>query len=122
MISLSTKLLTVARISVWTSVRSAVWARRVIGRSSGTPVSVVPGGYGPPPSIPRGVPGHGERDRRPAGAVTVAAVITRPLVPLAAVALLAACSSGTGTTAGTGSTAASGSAVAEPSPAVAQAS
>src|SRR3954454_13541423 len=35
MISLSTKLRTVDRISVWTSVRSAVWARRVIGCSSG---------------------------------------------------------------------------------------
>src|SRR3954470_12157406 len=35
MISLSTKLRTVDRMSVWTSVRSAVWARRVIGCSSG---------------------------------------------------------------------------------------
>ena len=51
-------------------------------------------------------------------------MITRLLVPLAAVALLAACSGGgaapgTGTAAGTGAT---GSSVAEPSPAVAQAS
>src|SRR4051794_15190301 len=64
MISLSTKLRTVDRISVWMSVRSAVCARRVIARSSGTPVSVVTGEYGPPARRAPGVPGQATHDRR----------------------------------------------------------
>jgi hypothetical protein len=78
------------------------------------------------------VPGHGSR---PAGAVTVAAVRPRLLLPMAAVALLAACGSdggaaqapAPGTTAAGGSSAggssaATGSPAPEPGPAVAQAS
>src|SRR5918993_84354 len=58
MISLSTKLLTVDRISRWMSVRSAVCAKRVTGallRDSGVRVT---GEYGPRPAPLRRVPGH----------------------------------------------------------------
>src|SRR4051794_37259500 len=88
MISLSTKLRTVDRISVWMSVRSAVCARRAIARSSGTPVSVVTGEYG---ARGRRLPGgfrHGA-----ATAVTVAAVRPRLLAAVAAVLLVAGCGS-----------------------------
>src|SRR4051794_14618465 len=111
MISLSTKLRTVDRISCWMSVRSAVCARRVIARSSGTPVSVVTGEYEALRAARPGGFGHGEGT-----AVTVAAVRPRLLAAAVAVLLRAGCgsSSSSGTTAsGTSS---------EPSPAQAEAS
>src|SRR4051794_26700387 len=115
MISLSTKLRTVDRISVWMSVRSAVCARRAIARSSGTPVSVVTGEYGARGRSLPGVPGH---------AVTVAAVRPRLVVLLVAVLLLAGCGSdGGSSSAGTTSSAAgTSSGKSEPEPAKAEAS
>src|SRR4051794_22205344 len=59
MISLSTKLRTVDRISVWTSVRSAVCARRVIATPPGLRCPFVTGEYGPRARIAPGVLGHG---------------------------------------------------------------
>src|SRR5215207_1780574 len=63
MISLSTKLLTVDRISCWMSVRSAVCAKRVNGlllRDSGVRITRE---YGPPPAPLRRVPPHAARGR-----------------------------------------------------------
>src|SRR5689334_2736063 len=107
MIFLSTKLRTVDRISVWTSVRSAVCARRVIARSSGTAVSLVTREYGAPV---RRAPGGARH------AVTVAAVRPRLLAALAAAFLAWGCDSSSSS--GTASSGTSG----EPRPAQAEAS
>src|SRR3712207_7264127 len=58
MISLSTKLLTVDRISCWMSVRSAVCAKRVNERSSRDSGVRVTGEYGPRARVVPRVPGH----------------------------------------------------------------
>src|SRR3954447_21989066 len=109
MISLSTKLRTVDRISCWMSVRSAVCASRAIARSSGTPVSVVTREYGPPGA---GRPGGFRHAGRTA--VTVAPVSLRLLVALAAAVLLAGCGGG-------GSSSSSGATTSGPHPAQAEA-
>src|SRR3954470_7587640 len=81
MISLSTKLLTVDRISRWMSVRSAVCAKRVNGRSFGTALSVVTRQYGPPDRVP-GVcsvtPGGGPSRAPEAGSPQI--VVEYPLI------------------------------------------
>jgi hypothetical protein len=82
---LSTKLLTVDRISRWMSVRSAVCAKRVNGRSFGTAVSSVTGEYeapgGPAPACACSRrTGTGEGSNRAPDAGPLQIVVEYPLI------------------------------------------